>query len=317
MTISNKDERSARVSLGLPVYNGEKYLRQALDSLLAQSFKGFELIIVDNASTDATQEICESYAASDSRIRYYRNASNIGAAPNWNRAFDLATGEYFKWAAHDDVCSPRLLERCVEALDRDATVVLCHGLATAIDEHGKVIGDYMEKYDLLKDTDSHVTHKRFYDLIIRRHACFQVFGLMRAAALAETPRIGSYTSSDLVLLAELALRGRFVEIGEPIYVRRHNEQYCALENSELMLSWYDPNAKSDQNLVVSRMLREYSSAIQRSKLKWKSWLACYLVLARWVVRKRARLKAELGYLMKKKKQAGARRRVAGSARPDK
>src|SRR5436190_12174806 len=96
--------RDPIVSIGLPVFNGERYLRQALDSLLGQDFQDFELIISDNASTDRTAEICRAYVAKDRRIRYYRNESNIGSAPNYRRVFELARGEFFKWCSHDDVC---------------------------------------------------------------------------------------------------------------------------------------------------------------------------------------------------------------------
>src|ERR1700753_3521498 len=112
-----------RVSLGMPVYNGEKYLEAALDSLLAQTFTSFELIVCDNASTDGTQAICERYAARDSRIRYERNERNMGASWNFNPVYSLARAPYFKQAAHDDLCEPEFLERCVAVLDRDPDVV--------------------------------------------------------------------------------------------------------------------------------------------------------------------------------------------------
>ena len=114
-----------RVSIGLPVYNGERFLARAIDSLLAQDFVDFELVISDNASTDGTGEISRDYAARDPRIRYHRNERNIGAVGNFNRTLDLASGEYFKWAAHDDWCAPQFLGRCVEVLDDDPSTVLC------------------------------------------------------------------------------------------------------------------------------------------------------------------------------------------------
>ena len=126
-----------RVSIGLPVYNGEKFIREAIDSIFSQTFEDFELIISDNGSTDRTQQICQAYAAQDLRIRYYRNKKNIGAARNYNLVFELASGEYFKWAAHDDLCAPEYLERCVEILDRDPDVVLCYPKTSIIDEHGE------------------------------------------------------------------------------------------------------------------------------------------------------------------------------------
>src|SRR5690242_8968780 len=106
-----------KVTVGMPVYNGERYMRFALDSLLAQDFQDFEIVISDNASTDRTSEICAEYAARDSRVRYHRNATNIGASPNYNRTFELARGQYFKWCAHDDVCLPSFLSKCVATME--------------------------------------------------------------------------------------------------------------------------------------------------------------------------------------------------------
>ena len=85
------------VSLGLPVFNGENFLAETLDSVLAQSLPSYEVIICDNASSDGTEEISRSYAARDPRIRYFRNQGNLGAAPNFNLTFSHAKGRYFKW----------------------------------------------------------------------------------------------------------------------------------------------------------------------------------------------------------------------------
>jgi glycosyltransferase involved in cell wall biosynthesis len=92
-----------KVSIGMPVYNGELYIREALDSLLAQTFTNFELIISDNASTDGTEAICNEYATSDARIRYVRHSVNRGAIVNFQFVLDEAIGEYFMWAAADDI----------------------------------------------------------------------------------------------------------------------------------------------------------------------------------------------------------------------
>lgn len=108
-----------RVSVGMPIYNGERFLKAAIESILAQTLTDFELIISDNGSTDQTQEICQAYATKDQRIRYYRSAQNFGASWNHNRVFELSTSEYFKWAACDDICKPEYLEQCVEILVDD------------------------------------------------------------------------------------------------------------------------------------------------------------------------------------------------------
>jgi len=106
---------SPAVSIGMPVYNGAKFIREALDSLLAQSFRDFELIISDNASTDETQSLCEAYARQDSRISYIRQAKNLGAVPNFLFVLRQSRGTYFMWAAHDDIWAANWLETLVNA----------------------------------------------------------------------------------------------------------------------------------------------------------------------------------------------------------
>ena len=113
-----------RLSIGMPVFNGEKYLKQALASILAQTHQDFQLIISDNAFTDRTQQICLDYVAKDSRIHYYRNKKNLGGPKNYNCVFELSSGEYFKWAAYDDVLAPEFLKKCVDVLDKDTSIVV-------------------------------------------------------------------------------------------------------------------------------------------------------------------------------------------------
>src|SRR5687768_11197719 len=128
-----------RLSIGLPVYNGERYLQGAIESLLSQTFDDFELIICDNASTDRTQSICTAFAARDPRVRYFRNDRNVGAAGNFNLAFRRSRGRYFKWAAHDDLHEPDYLARCVAALDADPSAVLCQTATRVIDPVGSEV----------------------------------------------------------------------------------------------------------------------------------------------------------------------------------
>src|SRR5678816_531573 len=139
---------SPRVSIGLPVYNGEKYLARALHSLVSQDFEDFELIISDNASTDSTEAICRELAAKDRRIRYYRNETNIGATKNYNRVFELAHGEFFKWASHDDECHSSLVRRCVEQFDQASpSTVLVYPKADIIDDLGQVKEPSLDRID--------------------------------------------------------------------------------------------------------------------------------------------------------------------------
>ena len=140
-----------RVSIGLPVYNGERYLEQALNSILGQTYTDFELIISDNASSDRTKAICEEFRSKDQRIRYYRNEVNLGAGPNHDLVFRRSKGKYFKWFGYDDLIAPNFLSRCIEILDRYHTVVLCTPKTKIIDEYVS-IHDAVKKY--LKEVDS-------------------------------------------------------------------------------------------------------------------------------------------------------------------
>src|SRR5437870_2543767 len=127
------------VSIGLPVYNAERYLRQALDSLLGQDYANLELIVSDNASADATESICRSYAERDGRLHYHRAEQNMGAIWNYNRVFELASGEYFMWAAHDDLRDSRYVSACVDALQSRPDAVLCCSDIRFIDEDGQAV----------------------------------------------------------------------------------------------------------------------------------------------------------------------------------
>lgn len=116
-----------RVSIGMPVYNGETYIREAIDSLLAQTFTDFELIVSDNASTDGTEAICREYAGKDARIRYVRQLENKGAMGNFKFVLDAAIGEFFMWAADDDLRHPEFLKMAINVFDdsKSCGLVFC------------------------------------------------------------------------------------------------------------------------------------------------------------------------------------------------
>jgi len=268
-----------RVSIGLPVYNGQRYLQKALESLLAQTFCDFEIIISDNASSDATPEICRDYAARDPRIRYVRHDTNRGAAWNFNYVFSLARGVYFKWHAHDDMLEPSFLERSVAALDRDPQVVVAHARTRVIDEAGATL--YI--YDEYLRTESPLPSVRFRDLICIGHPCFQVFGLMRADVLRRTPLIGNYVPSDRILLARLGLLGTFYEAPEPLFIsRRHPAQSVRAAKLRARAAWFDPANDGKIVMPYFRTLYEYVKAIRETPLAPDEARRCYLVLLDWV-----------------------------------
>jgi len=278
-----------RVSIGLPVYNGERYLSEALDALLAQTFKDFELIVCDNASSDHTSDIARQYAAQDDRIRYVRHEVNVGAARNYNRAFRLSRGEYFKWAAADDRVAPTTLARCVEVLDRDPSVVVAYPRTTLIDEWGRMIRSYEDGLHLPFPSAS----VRFRQLLERLGLCNALYGVLRTTALRRTALLGVYPGSDIVLQAELSLYGTFWEVPEPLFFRRmHLGASSAMSEAERAV-FYDPRPGHRVMLREWRHVWELGRAVVRAPLgvREKGRLGVYLL--RRVVWLRDRLIGEV------------------------
>lgn len=273
-----------RVSIGLPVFNGEKYLKETLDSILAQTYTDFELIISDNASTDRTPQICRAYAAKDSRIRYYRNENNLRAVENHNRVFKLSSGEYFKFASHDDVLAPEFLSRCVNVLSQNKSIVLCHSKTNLINEHGRLIG----KYDYKIRVDSSKPHERFGDIIsMRNNTWVLIFGLIRSSALRMTQLIGRYIGSDRNLLAEISLIGRMYEIPDYLFFRReHSQAYTNKDHHSYQekLGWWIETSAHAWILPYWRNCLEYFKSVRRIPLRWSERQLCYAQIVRWLIR---------------------------------
>ncbi|GAK58828.1 glycosyl transferase, family 2 [Candidatus Vecturithrix granuli] len=261
-----------QVSVGLPVYNGENFIAEAIDSILNQSFEDLELVICDNASTDTTMEICQKYLSQDKRIQYHRHEKNFGAAYNYNRSFELASGEYFKWISHDDLCAPTFLERCVEVLDRETSCVLCYPKTAIIDEYGEILSYHEDKLDL---SDS-VPHKRLRKFLRKPAGCNPVFGLIRRDILATTQLIGAYESSDHNLLVELCLRGQFCEVPEYLFFRRNHPKMSRRVNksSRDFALWFDPNYRGANRFPFLKLLLELIKCIQHSPISLREKCLC-------------------------------------------
>ncbi|MBF9131037.1 glycosyltransferase family 2 protein [Plantactinospora sp. S1510] len=210
-------ESAPRVTLGVPLYNAERYLESCLDALLAQDYPDFEIIVSDNASTDRTWEICQTYAAKDARIRLYRNPRNFGGHVNYTRVVELARGELFKWVAYDDVCLPSYLRTCVAALDAAGPqAVLAYPRTVLIDESGEVIGPYADRLDLRDPRP----WRRVARVARNINLCHAHFGVFRMSALRRTGMIRPFLSSDYTLIAEVARLGEIHEVAEPLFLRR-------------------------------------------------------------------------------------------------
>jgi glycosyltransferase involved in cell wall biosynthesis len=296
------------VSIGMPVYNGANYVRRSVQSLLAQDYEDFELLISDNGSTDETESICRELAESDGRIRYFRNERNVGAAQNYNKVFRLASGTFFKWAAHDDECHPTMLRRCVEVLERaPARVTMVYPLAELIDEQGKTLRTVLDR---IESRDPR-PHRRLARLVQSLSKCDPAFGLMKTEYLRKTRLIGSFFGADFVLLGELAMLGEIWEVDEVLFrLREHRGRSMrANQSARARAAWYDPAAT--QRLVVipdwEQMVWELLKSARRSSLPPEEKLRCCLVVlgihywgrfknagGRMKSQLKARLKASLG-----------------------
>lgn len=244
-TRGDRDLRwNAKVTIGMPVYNAESLLAKTLDSILDQTFRDFEVVISDNASTDSTPDICRSYAERDSRIRYERNATNIGIVANFNRAFWLSRSEYFKWQAHDDLLAPEYLERCVPILDHDPVTALVGTGVMPIEDDGSPVPFDDERKMFVTFYGEEIpapvpTHElssprrleRFrsvlFDITGPLHGAF-VFGLFRSRVLAQSPLIERYVGAEKVLLARLSLDHKFRQVPVELFFRRYHRAHAGL-----------------------------------------------------------------------------------------
>lgn len=268
-----------KVSIGLPVYNGERYLADTVQTILAQSLTRIELIISDNGSTDGTESICRDIAQLDSRVRYFRQDSNRGAAWNYNHVFALSRASYFKWAAHDDPIEPTFLARCVHLLDTDPSVVTAFTAVKRIDEQGHVISI---KPPAVR-TDGPTAAQRFHATLVG--VPFEaVFGVIRREVLQRTALIGSYANSDEVLLRELTLHGRLVQIPDPLFHSRDHAGNSVRSHPSPAerAAWFDPSSSRRVVFPICREGAEYVRCIRRSRLPLGQRLACYVQVGKWL-----------------------------------
>ncbi len=264
----------------MPVFNGDNYLEQALCSILEQTYSDFELIISDNASNDGTEEVCRIYAGKDRRIRYYRNDINVGAAMNFNRTVSLAKGEYFKWAAHDDMLAPDYLKRCLQVLENDESLILCFPGTILVDDCGQII----DRYEVgMKNISSGSPVARFRDLVLTNHWGIEIFGLFRKGVLDTTGLLAGYPGSDRTFIAELSLIGRFYEIPEYLFFSRdHRERSTRIGTIHSRAGWWDTRNSGQTVFPQWRLFIELFKCVNTVPLTGSERSACYLCLLRWL-----------------------------------
>jgi glycosyltransferase involved in cell wall biosynthesis len=271
------------VSVGLPVHNGERFLPETLPALLNQTYDDFELIISDNASTDRTAEICQDMAATDRRIRYYREPVNRGGAWNYNRVFALARGPLFRWHADDDLCESEYLATCVTALEADSRFILAYTAAKVIDGQGQrvVMPQVTLPFGSLDVVD------RFRGAL--NPICFtdsSIFGIVRRDVLARTRLVGNYLAADRCLTGELLLQGPFLKCAPELFSRRRHDRN--VDNTDV--GWYDPARRMAVVFGAWKVLLENIKSVTRSPhdLNTKRQLMCEL--GRWSWHQRTTLR---------------------------
>ncbi len=258
-------EKLPLVSIGLPVYNGGKVIKRAVDSLLAQDYPNFELIISDDASSDETPEICREYAQRDKRVVFYKADCNRGAVWNYNRVCELAKGKYFMWIDQDDLRAPQFISKCVECLEDNENAVLCHThTATFLGEPDNItvliVNDTMEGL--------HNPEERFVEALKTLPAT-ALEGVIRTDILrTKTNLFENYINSDIILTHELTLYGEFLQVPEVLswrsgrYMRPSpQEDYANLTREKTMPRTHFP-------FIVE--LRMHARSIQRSPLPLSS-----------------------------------------------
>ena len=283
------------VSVGVPAYNAEAYLEPALRNLLAQDHGDLEVVVSDNASTDATGDVVRDLAAGDPRLRYVRQPVNRGGAANFNAVFRLRDpgARYFKWAAADDLYEPGYLRAVLATLEADPGVAVAHCRTDDVDEDAHHLRDWGDQGLPVDSSDVAV---RFAALSQRNYQCFSIFGLMRTEVLASTRLLGLYSESDRVLLAELTLRGRFVDAPEVLFHRRQHDGRSVRQfpTARQRIAWFNPDLVGHPVFPEWRLGREFTAAVLAAPLSSRDRVRCLAQMGRWSVLHAPHLVRNLG-----------------------
>ncbi len=281
-----------RLSIGVPVYNGADYIREAITSHLDQDFGDFELVVSDNCSDDGTADIVNELAAQDDRVRYTANKANIGGPANFNRLFRITNGELFRWAAADDRIEPGYLSKVITMMDHDPDIVIGHSDAILIDpssdqmlrmDQGYLGGDgYLEAIRLhppAGDTrfSSESPHHRVDAVINNNHRNFYIFGIMRRETMMQTRLHGSFYGGDRTLLVEMAMRGTFKKIPEELFASRSH----AKNSGRNGLNFEELKQHGAQDIsFASQVMKGYINGVRNAHVERADELRCLGVIAK-------------------------------------
>jgi len=287
--------RAARVTIGVPAYNAARYLALALDSLVRQTYTDLEIIVSDNASTDATPDIASDFARRDPRVRHVRSPENIGAGRNFIRCVELARGELFRWASADDLSAPAFVERCVEILDAHPDVVQAFPRTTLIDANGVET----KRIDDPVATMSESPRERYLHVMRNLTLVNSLYGVMRTATLRRTSIHGTYVGADLVVQAEIALYGKIAEVPEYLFFRRMHPQAHSAMTRVQQLAFHQPAARARRlEFTRWRQLAERLASVRRSAITVGDKAFLSVMIAREAVKSRDELFGEIYEVMR-------------------
>jgi glycosyltransferase involved in cell wall biosynthesis len=279
-----------KLSIGIPVFNGQEFLPELLDGLLGQTFRDFEILICDNASSDCTPQICCEYKRRDSRIHFIRNERNLGALANYNRVFELSAAPFFKWAAHDDLHHVTYLDTCVRLLEENPDIILAHAGTAFIDEKSEMLpfeqetGSFVDLEtgrrfwaDVPSIGDTPVAINRFWQVLTRARWGTHMFGVIRREILQQTHLLPNFAGSDRAMLAELALLGRFRCAKQRLFFKRvHANVSYALNHKELKGFLSTDGQRYSRRL---RQIKAFFGAPSGKPISFVSKSVCFMLVA--------------------------------------
>jgi glycosyltransferase involved in cell wall biosynthesis len=204
------------VTVAIPAYNSAKYLAQSIESLLAQTYGNFVMVICDNASTDTTPDICKRYAQADARVRYFRNPVNIGMTGNFNRGFELTQTKYIKWSTADDYWAPDMLADAVAVMEADDSIALCYPKAVIVNAEGVEQDKFDDQLHLMQDDPA----ERFLGVVKNIRLVNHHLGLLRTDAVRRTRLFGKHVGADHGFVAAMSLYGKFYNVPKYQFYRR-------------------------------------------------------------------------------------------------
>lgn len=316
-----------RVSIGMPVYNGERYLADAIRSLLDQTFTDFELLIADNCSTDDTLKIANEFAAKDQRIKVVSREQNRGAIDNFNFVFRETGGEFFKWAASDDLCAPTYLEKCVETLDQTPDVTWCHCDSDKVDAHGNsLLGRLPENDPTVEVRGGKLCWKgfprnefandspavRFREVILGTTWCVDSYGLFRRSVLEKSRMLINVYGAEKVLIGEVSLIGKYAHVYEPLFAQRIHEEASSAIASHAKQQEYMGAKRRSYLKTRFALFRAHLRSIHRQRLSWTNRIRSYWALTQYVFQFQKWL-AKLGEMFSRKGIGGAGKQLLNNA----